>query len=171
MNGRWGLGATVLSVGALTVAYAAAFLPGGAPEWTPFLFAAATAGLTAGLMALGASRRGSLQGLGIPLAAIFLLLAGGFTLVLALPAEDPGDPVLWLGLPRRAALVVYGVGIVPILFVPLLYAWSFGRVGLSEGEVERVRRAAAGSSGGTGEEVRAGDPQARKGDRSREGDR
>jgi hypothetical protein len=107
---------------------------------------------TVGLMVLGASRpgRGS-RVLLIPLGFTFAVLAGGFGLALALPGgEGPASPLL-AGLPLRTALVLYGVGLLPALVLPLAYALTFRRLTLDEADIERIRAAlAAGSARGGG---------------------
>jgi hypothetical protein len=95
-----------------------------------------------GTMALGAIRRSSLGRLGFPLALVLGLLVGGFGAVLLLPASDPADPVLWLGLPPRVAIIIYGVGLVPLLLVPVAYAWTFHDLILGPDDVARVREEA-----------------------------
>ena len=91
------------------------------------------------LMALGVSRRdGGVGPLAIPLAFTFVVISGGFAGALLLPAEVAGAPV-YLGLPLRAALVLYGVGLLPILVLPLCYALTFDAMTLSEDDLTRVR--------------------------------
>jgi hypothetical protein len=65
-----------------------------------------------------------------------------FALALALP-EGPGggtvgEPLL-LGLPRRAAVVVYGVGLLPVFVLPIVYALTFDAQTLRAEDLERVR--------------------------------
>ena len=64
-------------------------------------------------------------------------------LALREPPPVAGAP-LWLGLPKGAALVLYGVGLLPLLVLPLAYALTFEGQTLSEADLERVRRAASG---------------------------
>ena len=134
--------AIVLSTLALAVAYGSAWLPGGAPAWASWLFVLGIAGLMVSMMWLGARRPG--RGVGrlvLPFAFVFLVLVGGFGLVLLLPPADPADPVLWLGLPPRAAIVLYGIGLLPVLVLPVAYAMTFDELTLSEADLERVRAA------------------------------
>jgi amino acid transporter len=136
------LAAVFVSTLLLAVAYGSAFLPGGAPSWAPWLMVVGTAGLMVSTMSLGATRGKRLRRLALPFALVFLILVVGFGAVLLSPAEGPGNP-LWLGLPPRAAIVLYGVGLLPLLAVPLVYALTFDAVTLSAADLERVRRAAA----------------------------
>ncbi len=143
MPTRLALTALVLSCTAIAGAYLLAFLPGGAPPWAAWGLAIGSAGSLASMMALGAVRNGRLRP--VPLAAsvlTFLVVAGSFGAALLLPANEGPDAVLVLGLPLRAAIVLYGVGLVPILFLPWMYAASFDADTLSEADLDRVRRAA-----------------------------
>jgi hypothetical protein len=49
---------------------------------------------------------------------------------------------LWLGLPAATAIVVYGVGILPVLVLPLVYAWTFDDRTLSSEDIERIKELA-----------------------------
>jgi hypothetical protein len=124
----------------VAAAYASAFLPGGAPEWAAGAMLLGMSGSIVAAMVLGAARDGRVGRLAAPFTLVFLLLVGGFGAVLVLPAADPADPSLWLGLPPRAAAVLYGIGLVPLLLVPLAYALSFDERTLRPGDLERIRR-------------------------------
>jgi len=130
--------ASVLAIGA---AYASAFLPGGAPGWAPWAMGAGIAVLMVATMALGAARDGRLGRLTLPFAGVLVVLLAGFGAALALPPPDPADPTLWLGLPPAAAVVMYGVGLLPLLAVPVAYALTFDEMTLSEEDLARVREA------------------------------
>jgi hypothetical protein len=139
-------------LGALTIAlaYAAAFLPRAAAA-APWLMLGGIVLLIVALCLLGTRRAGrsrpAMLGLGFGLLGLVLL--GGFGAALVLPPESPATPLL-LGLPRRAALVVYGIGIVPALFLPLVYALSFDRAVLSGAELQEIRTRLAGLSADQG---------------------
>ena len=102
--------------------------------------------------ALGAARAGQrlggLRRLALPFAAVLLILLGAFAAALSLPAA--GEPLL-LGLPRRAAIVLYGVGVLPALILPIAYAVTFDELTLTEEDVARVREAATAADSETGE--------------------
>ncbi len=139
---RLALSFLVLSCSAIAGAYLLAFLPGGAPPLASWGIALGSAGALSSMMALGAARGGRLR----PIAAVacvltFLVVAGAFSLALILPANEGKDAVLVLGFPLRTAIVLYGVGIVPILFLPAMYAASFDADTLSDDDLARVRRA------------------------------
>jgi hypothetical protein len=60
-------------------------------------------------------------------------------LALFLPAnENPGSE-LWLGLPARAAIIIYGIGLVPTIVLPVAYALTFESQTLSADDIEQVR--------------------------------
>lgn len=90
----------------------------------------AAVGLTlamTGTLVLGARRGGRLTRWGwLAAATVAGVLLAGFAAALTLPAESATGP-LWLGLPRRAAIVLLGVGLLPVLVLPLCYALDFGR--------------------------------------------
>lgn len=94
-----------------------------------------------GLMDLGASTRARTgPAFGIFLATgLWIVL--GFAVVLLLPAEDPLDPQLLMGLPLRAAILIYGVGLAPALFLPWAYARIFEQHTLSEEQLQALRAA------------------------------
>jgi hypothetical protein len=133
--------ALALLVGGLlaaAMAYASAFGEGGAPPWAgPLLGVAAMTGAAL----LAAARAG-----GGTLAALLLLggaaLAFGMASVWTVPPPDPAEPELYLGLPRAVAHLIFGIGLLPALVVPLVYAWTFDRATLSEEDLARVRDAA-----------------------------
>ena len=108
----------------------------------PWLAAFGGATFPVALIALGAVRKSRLGSLWIPLGALWLLLAGGLAAVLALPA---GGPDL-AGLPLGTALMIFVLVPIPLLGLGLLYAFSFGRHGLREEDLERVRRFRSGGS-------------------------
>jgi hypothetical protein len=142
MAKRSALAVLVLSTVLIAAGYASAFLPGDPPAWAPWALAMGTAAMMVASMALGAARAGGIGRLKLPFAGVFLVLAGGFGAVLALPPTDPLDPTLWLGLPPRAAIVMYGIGLLPLFFLPLSYALTFDEMTLSEADLARVRDAA-----------------------------
>lgn len=141
MAKRVSLAALLAATLLIAAAYASAFLPGDPPAWAAWAMALGTAVIMVASMALGAARRGGIGRLGLPFAGTFLILAGGFAAAMLLPAEGPGSP-LFLGLPLRAAIVLLGVGLLPLVFLPLAYALTFDEMTLSEADLERVRRAA-----------------------------
>jgi hypothetical protein len=141
---RFALGLIVASAVAIGLAYASAFLPGGTPPWGPWLLALGTATILVAAIVLGAAKSGkaSLGALAGPFLFTYAVIAGGFALALLLPEPDPAHPVLWLGLPRRAAIVLYGIGLLPMLVLPLAYALTFERMTLTPEDWQRVRDAA-----------------------------
>jgi hypothetical protein len=134
------LGVLFGSTLAIAVVYALAFLPGGPPAWATPLFAVAIAAMIVALMVIGALRRGSIGPLAPVFAFAFLVVAGGFCFALLLP-DPPVPGVLWLGLPPAAAVVMYGVGLLPLVVVPIAYGVTFRSTTLSAADLERIREA------------------------------
>lgn len=128
---------------AIAVGYGAAFRSTGAPAWAPWLLAIGIPTSLGAVMILGAARGtrgiGRLKG---PFAFVVATLALGFGAALALPGGEGPLSNLWLGLPVRAAIVIYGVGLLPIVVLPIAYALTFESQTLSASDVERVRELA-----------------------------
>jgi hypothetical protein len=128
---------------AIAAAYASAFLPGDPPTWAAWALGIGSAVVMVAASALGAARTD--RGLGrlkLPFALTFLIVAGGFALVLSMPGVDPANPTLFLGLPPRAAVVLLGIGLLPLLVLPIAYALTFEDMTLNESDWARVREAA-----------------------------
>ncbi|MDB4880790.1 MAG: hypothetical protein JWL60_2236 [Gemmatimonadetes bacterium] len=133
-----------LSIVLVAAAYAAVFLPGDTPVWAPWLLAIGSNGVIMTLMALGAMRRDHLpRSLGWTFIGLFVLCAGAFLVALALPPGEGAGGTLLLGLPLRTAIVLYGIGVVPIAVLPFAYALTFESSTLSEDDLARVREASA----------------------------
>jgi hypothetical protein len=140
---RTALVALVAGILAIALGYAAAFLPGGAPPWAPWLLALGIPIALGAIMILGAARgRMGIGPLKYPFAFVVAVLAIGFCAALALPATESALSRLWLGLPARAAIVIYGIGLLPIIVLPVAYALTFEAQTLSAADVERVRELA-----------------------------
>ena len=141
------MGAIFAATVLIAVAYASALVTGGVAPWAPWLLMIGTAVVMIATMVLGAARgRGGVGPLAIPFAGIFLLLVIGFGTALLMPAESADSP-LWFGLPPRAAVVLYGIGILPLFVLPLAYARTFESLTLSESDLERIRQAKAARLG------------------------
>lgn len=141
MTKRIALIAMVLAALAIAAAYASAFLPGGAPAWAPWPMALGIPTILLAVMVLGAARDGRIGKLAFPFAFSFLVLAAGFCLAVALPEDAGAGAPLYLGLPLRAAIVIYGIGLFPIVVLPIAYALTFGEQTLNAADLERVRLA------------------------------
>ena len=142
MTPRLPLALVVASTLAIAAGYASAFVPAGPPAWSAWALAVGTSTLLVAMMLLGARRRdGSVRGLWLPFAVVYLLLLGGLGLALMLPSETAEHPALLLGLPRRAALVIYGIGLVPSAILPFAYARTFDDLTLRPEDFDRIREA------------------------------
>jgi hypothetical protein len=71
-----------------------------------------------------------------------LWVSGGLAALLLLPGVDAADATLVLGLPRRAAFLLLGVGLAPGLVVPLAYGLVFDRETLTEADLAHLRETA-----------------------------
>ena len=137
---RAALVALIAGIFAIATGYAAAFLPGGTPAWAPWLLALGIPMALGAIMILGAARgRMGIGPLKYPFAFVVAVLAIGFCAALAIPATEGPLSRLWLGLPARAAMVIYGVGLLPIIVLPVAYALTFEAQTLNAEDVERVR--------------------------------
>ena len=142
MARRISLIALLVGTLACAAAYASAFLPGDPPGWSPWALGMGTAVVMVAASALGAARADTGIGrLKLPFAIVFLIVAGGFAAALLM--QNPGEnPRLFLGLPAGAAIVLLGIGILPLLVLPIAYALTFEDMTLSEADLARVREAA-----------------------------
>jgi hypothetical protein len=142
-----------LLAGVLAIAggYASAFIDGGAPAWGVWLLAIGIPVSLTAVMVLGAARgEGGIGSLKIPFAIVFLILSIGFGAAISLPGTESAASRLWLGLPVRAAIIIYGIGLLPIVILPIAYAMTFETQTLDAADLEKVRalgraRAAADS--------------------------
>jgi hypothetical protein len=133
----------VSAILAIAVGYAAAFMKGGAPAWAPWLLAVGIPAALCAIMVLGATRgRQGIGSLKLPFLFVFVVLASGFCLALGLPALEGSRDHLMLGLPLRAAILIYGIGLFPTVILPVAYALTFSTQTLSEADVARVREMA-----------------------------
>lgn len=140
------LAGIVLGTIGIAMAYASAFFSPRVAAWGPYIMAVALPICMMGTMAFGAARRGrSLGRLAWPIGLVLVLVTGGFLLALMLPAETASG-TYWLGLPRRAAVILYGVGVLPLFVLPIAYAVTFEAQTLSDDDLARVRAARLGDS-------------------------
>lgn len=134
--------ATFGSTLCIALAYASAFFSGGA-RWGVWSMVVGLATMVVALMVLGASRGATAGDAGVrrlvlPLLFTFVVIVGGFGAALLLPGEG-ADARIVLGLPLRAAIVLYGIGLLPMLVLPLVYALTFDELTLREEDLARVR--------------------------------
>lgn len=141
MSKRFALGAIFGCMFAIGLAYASAFLPSGAPSAAAWVVAIATAGVMVAVLVLGAARGRTTvhPALTAVFVFTFVVLAAGFCLALVAPPVTPGAR-LWLGLPKGAAIILYVVGLLPMLVLPIAYAMTFEKTTLSAEELDALRR-------------------------------
>jgi len=133
----------IAAISSIGIGYASAFAKGGAPVWAPWLLALGIPAALGSMMVLGAARgRTGIGSLKLPFLFVFVVLASGFCLALGLPAAEAKGATLLLGLPVRAAIVIYGIGLLPIVVLPVAYAITFDTQTLSEADIARVREMA-----------------------------
>jgi FtsH-binding integral membrane protein len=146
MARRLALALLTASTVSVVIAYALVFLPGGARNGSTYLMAFGIAAMAVAMMTLGSVREGErLGGLKWVFAFVFVVIAGGFTAALLLPDKDSASSKLLLGLPLRAAIIVFGVGFLPVFVLPFAYARWFDRRSLSPEELAELKRLAAES--------------------------
>jgi len=143
MPRRLALFGLVASTIAIVIAYALAVLPGGASDVSALLMIFGIAAMAVSLMILGAVRAGEKLGvLAFAFTFVFLVLMVGFAAVLLMPGGDTAATRLFGGLPPRAAMVIYGIGLLPVLVLPLVYAKTFEERTLTEEDLRRIKAAA-----------------------------
>ena len=129
-----------VSIAAMALAYAEALVTKGASTSAPWIAAIAVPIALTAIMILGAVRGDKDIGrLRIPFVFVALILIVGFLAALLLPASESPTSSLWLGLPARSAIVIYGIGLLPIIVLPVAYALTFETQTLNAEDVERVR--------------------------------
>lgn len=146
---RAALAGIVLGALFIAVAYASAWLPEGTPAWGVWCMILGSALVMSATMALGALRSGVRAGRAALLAGFLLVvILGGFGAPILLPVETAGSP-MFLGLPLRVAIEVFGVGLLPVVVLPVLFAVEFRAGGLDDVALAELRnRAAAVRRGG-----------------------
>lgn len=143
MPRRLALLALVVATVLVVAAYLSAFLPGGANDLSALLMALGIATMAISLMTLGAVRPGERLGpLKWAFAFVFVVFTGGFSAALVLPDTDSAASRLFLGLPLRAAIMIYGIGFLPVFVLPFVYARYFEERTLTPDDLERIRRLA-----------------------------
>ena len=89
------------------------------------------------LIVLGASRRGRIAPLFLPLLVVGLLLEGGLIAMWLLRGKVLAAP--WIGgLPLAANVLIYGLWIIPFVIVVVTYAVTFDTFTLTEDDLKRL---------------------------------
>lgn len=137
---RGALAGVVAGTSAVASTYVAAFLGHGSAGWIPPVFVIGVATIMVSMMVLGAATGRGIGRLAAPFAFTWLLLVGGIAIAQLVPATE--RPFIF-GLPPAAAVILYGIGFVPILVLPFAYALTFDSLTLRPEDIERVRAAGA----------------------------
>ena len=127
---------TMVSLALFSFTVMACLLLGG--QIASVLFVVTGIGFIPSLIFLGASRRGRIGSLGIPVALLTVLLLCCCIGMLLLSGRSGSDD-WWLGLPPSAALMLYGLWLSPLLLVSLVFAWHYERFGLRPDDLRRIR--------------------------------
>lgn len=128
---------------AQAAAYLVAMTSGPDAAAIPWLAMIGIAATLSGTLVIGALRHGRISP-NAALAAIVLLVVplGAFAAALLLPAETATGPLLF-GLPRRAAIVLFGIGVLPLFILPFAYARDTTAESLSAESLAALRDEAA----------------------------
>jgi len=109
-------------------------LPGPFAQWT---FALLVMAYPVALIVVAVDRRGGLGPLALPLLVLLLFLEACAVSMLVLRGRVLDGP--WFGgLPLAAAIQLYGLFLVPLLLVALVYALTFDRFEMREEDLDRV---------------------------------
>ncbi len=144
---RSGLGAILAGTVAALGAYLSAFAPGGAPPWAAWAMTGAIVLLGGGFTLLAGGTASRRRWVLLAAGLLVAVLGGAFGAALVLPPGEPAAAPLWFGLPRRAALVIYGIGLLPAVALPLCYAAAF-REGDASHDTRDVARSGPDRRGG-----------------------
>ena len=106
--------------------------------WSVGLFALLSMAYPVALMALGASKAGSLGPIGPYLAALLAWLCAVALLLVRPPAFLAG--VTFFGAPWSAALMLLGLWVVPMAWTTFAYVRTFSSFGLRAEDLARIRR-------------------------------
>jgi hypothetical protein len=128
-----------LSAATLLLGYVALWWSGGPSRTVHAVMAAAVVTQLTAFVLLGARRRdGRLGAAWVAVGAVVVLVGGVLVTVIVSADAGAAEPLLG-GLPRRAGLVLYGVGLAPLVLLAGSFARSFDTWVPTEAEVEQVR--------------------------------
>jgi hypothetical protein len=131
MSRRASLVALMASLTLVGLGYLSAFIPATPPMWGAWALLVGSVAALLAVSLLGAGESPEARRLLLPLGVVFVLLVGGVGSGFLLPDAGAGDRLIG-GLPLPAALLLYGAGLLPLLVVPLVYAWTFPGTGLGQ---------------------------------------
>jgi len=103
------------------------------------IFALLAMAFPVALIVLGASQKGRLGPLGLPLLALLLLQEGSVIAMIVFRDNVLNGP--WVGgLPLTAAIQIYVLWLLPLLLVALAYGLTFDGFSLKEEDLARLER-------------------------------
>lgn len=133
------LGVIAASNVVMVVGYAAAATSRGVSPWLATLVAVAVALQIAAWCVLGARRRDGRAGSAwVGAAAIVVLVGGALGYAILAPGADGVEPLVG-GVPRRAAYVIYGIGVLPLVVLAAVFGRGFAAWAPTEADVARLR--------------------------------
>lgn len=124
------IGAGLLAAGAAAtgISYAATIIGGAAPSWAAWPVAFGGAAAMVGLFVVGAASRGPIRPpMALLLGALLVVIFAAFGAALAMGPPATGTEKIVLGLPLRLAVVFYGIGVLPLFVLPVVFAMTLGR--------------------------------------------
>ncbi len=101
------------------------------------IFALLAIAFPVALIAVGASKEGSLGPLSMPLFGLFVLLEGCVIAMLLLKGKVLSGP-WFLGLPLSASIQLYAAWLTPLVLVSLAYGLTFERFSLKEEDLAKL---------------------------------
>ncbi len=144
-----GVGLAGTCVGALCAltAYGTAWLHPELSLAAAWCMAAAIAITMPSALVMGARHSVRQSWLVVAAVGLAVLLVAVFGAALVLPAAA-GSEVIIAGLPSRLALIVYGVGLAPFVFLPIAFAWDFDAKSLGPDALRALRERCSALRGG-----------------------
>ncbi len=139
---RWAVRVILVAAVLILAGYALAFGGVAGARLGAWALVLGNALLVPAAMALGAPLHGPKgRVLRAALWATGAIILVAFAAALALPADESTASRIFLGFPKRAAIVIYGAGVLPLVALPVLFAWSFDPRAFDRESIERIRAA------------------------------
>ena len=138
---RGAVGGIFVGALAILVAYASAWF--GIPTWGAWSMIVGSALCMSGATAMGAANS-HVRPARVAIAAsfLFVVIVVGFGAPFFWPVVSPETPLMF-GLPLPVAIELFGVGLLPIMVLPILFAVEFKADGLDDVALAELRRRCA----------------------------